>query len=99
MFCLYQLSYKPFQAEKRLPFIPRRRNMIGDGPMQSETTNRYDFVPKLASKLDVVIPCDNIRVADKPFEGNTTTSLSYVNPGPVAPVPSFKPTAKYNRYI
>ena len=93
----FQLSYQRLQGEKRAPIKPRRRNMMGDGPMLCETTNRHDFVQKLVARPDVVIPCDNIRVADKPFEGKTTTSLSYVNPGPMNPVSSFKPTAKYNR--
>lgn len=95
----FQLSYQRCQAEKRAPIIPRRRNMMVDGPMQCETTSRHDFVPKLIPRADVVIPCDNIRVPENPFVGNTTTSLCYVNPGPINPVSSFKPTAKYNRSI
>ena len=72
--------------------------MIGNGPMQLETTNRRDFVSKSVPRPEVIIPCDNIRSShDAPLEGHTTTALSYMNPGPILPTPSFKPQAQYLR--
>lgn len=71
--------------------------MMGDGPMQCLTTNRHDFVPKLVPRPDLVIPCDNIRSSDQPIEDRTTATLSYMNPGPVEPVTSYKPLSQYCR--
>ncbi|XP_046750347.1 stabilizer of axonemal microtubules 2-like [Diprion similis] len=90
-----KLSYQPVSVEKRGLIIPSRRNMMGDGPMQCLTTNRHDFVPKLVPRPDLVIPCDNIRSSDQPLEGRTTATLSYMDPGPIEPVTSYKPSSQY----
>ncbi|XP_054008780.1 stabilizer of axonemal microtubules 1-like [Hylaeus anthracinus] len=92
-----KLSYQPVQSEKRSPILPRRRCMTGDGPMQSETTNRCDFAPKKSIRPDPVVPCNNIRSAETPMEDRTTTRLSYVKPGLMECVQSFKPIVQYTR--
>ncbi|XP_012172294.2 stabilizer of axonemal microtubules 1 [Bombus terrestris] len=92
-----KLSYLPVQSERRLPILPRSRNMIGDGLMQSETTNRCDFVEKNTLRPDLIIPCDNLRSPDTPIDDRTTTKLSYAKPGPVEWVKSFKPVVQYQR--
>ncbi|XP_015610223.1 stabilizer of axonemal microtubules 2 [Cephus cinctus] len=92
-----KLSYQPVNAERRDLIIPRRRNMMGDGPMQSITTTRHDYVPKAVGRPEVVIPCDNIKTSSKPFEDRTTTALSYIPPGPMEPVQNFKPNVQYCR--
>lgn len=94
---LSQLSYQSIQSEKRSPILPRQRRMIGDGPMQSETTNRNDFAPKITVRPDLVVPCNNIRNAETPMDDRTTTRMSYVKPGPAECVQSFKPLAQYIR--
>ncbi|XP_015432427.1 PREDICTED: stabilizer of axonemal microtubules 2-like [Dufourea novaeangliae] len=92
-----KLSYQPVQTEKRDPILPRCRNMMGDGPMQSETTNRSDFVPKAYIRPGLIVPCSNLRNADKPMDDTTTTRLSYVIPGPIQCVQSFKPVVQYTK--
>lgn len=86
--------------EKRSAIRPATKSMLGDGPMQTETTNRHDFVPTSVPRPEVIIPCDNIRMRDDvPLEGNTTAGLSYIDPGPVLPVQSFKPRAEYMKCV
>ncbi|XP_012283290.1 stabilizer of axonemal microtubules 1 [Orussus abietinus] len=92
-----KLSYQPVAIERRLPIIPGRRNMMGDGPMQSTTTTRYDYVPKMVPRPELKVPSNNIRISSQPLEDKTTTLLSYMDPGPVEAVQSFKPPAKYCR--
>ncbi|KAK0161505.1 hypothetical protein PV327_009967 [Microctonus hyperodae] len=92
-----QLSYQSVYAEKRIPFRPKRRNMLGDGSMESTTTNRSDFQFKTTERPEIIIPCDNIRNSNTPIEGSTTTRSSYMNHGVVQPPPSFKPSVSYSR--
>lgn len=66
--------------------------------MQSETTTRCEYVTKTTLRPDLVIPCDNIRTADVPFERDTTTGLSYVKLDAIKPVRSYKPiVTQYRR--
>ncbi|CAK9807454.1 Stabilizer of axonemal microtubules 2 [Anthophora quadrimaculata] len=92
-----KLSYQPIQSEKRAPILPRPRNMIGDGPMQTETTTRCDFGQKATVRPELIIPCNNIRNAETAIDDRTTTKMSYVRPGPIEFVQSFKPVALYKR--
>ena len=71
--------------------------MIGDGPIQSETTNRCDFVKKMTLRPDLIIPCDNLRNPDTPIDDRTTTKLSYTKPDPIEWIQSFKPVVQYQR--
>lgn len=73
--------------------------MIGDGPMQCETTNRCDFNAKTTMRPDLVIPCNNLRNADTPMDDKTTAKLSYMRPEPTEFVRSFKPVAQYIRFV
>lgn len=91
-----QLSYQQVCAERRKPFVPPRSKGIV-GRMQSETTTRCEYIAKMTSRPDLVIPCDNIRTVDVPFEGNTTTGLSYVKLDAIKPVCSYKPTVTQYR--
>ncbi|KAG7200485.1 hypothetical protein KM043_001051 [Ampulex compressa] len=92
-----KLSYRAVQAKRRKPILPRYRNMMGQGPMQSDTTNRRDFGCKITLRPEPIVPCSNIRPSEASMEDKTTTRLSYQTPGPVDPVPSFKPITQYCR--
>jgi len=92
-----QLSYQRVYAERRKPFVPPRSKGIAAGRMQSETTTRCEYIAKMTSRPDLVIPSDNIRTVDVPFEGNTTTGLSYVKLDAIKPVCSYKPAVTQYR--
>lgn len=93
-----QLSYQRVWTEKRKPFLPRHKvAAFGCGAMPSETTTRSEYVTKTASRLNLIVPSDNIRTADAPLQGDTTTALSYVIPGEIEPVHSYKPVWRYRR--
>lgn len=70
-----------------------------EGSMQSETTNRIDFPPKMSIPQKMIIPCSNIRIPNDPIADNTTTGLSFIHPGQLERVKSFKPVAHYCRPI
>lgn len=92
-----QLSYQRVWTEKRKPFLPRCKSALGVGAMQSETTTRSEYVAKTATRPDPFVPSDNIRTADVPLQGDTTTALSYVKPGAIKPIHSYKPVRQYCR--
>nr|XP_033324798.1 uncharacterized protein LOC117219624 isoform X1 [Megalopta genalis] len=96
-FIIPQLSYQKIQTDERAtPILPRSRNMMGDGPMQSETTSRCDFAPKSsATRPDPIIPSSNLKSADTPMDDTTTARLSYAVPGPMDCVQSYKPVVHY----
>lgn len=94
---MIQLSYQPVWSKKRSPILPRSRKMI-EGSIQTETTNRHDFVPKTITPPKLIIPCNNIRIPGDPIVDKTTTGLSYIHPGQLEPVQSFKPISHYSRY-
>lgn len=71
--------------------------MLGRGALESTTTTKCDYVPKYTEKLDMIIPCGNIRISASPLDANTTMGLSYVNPGIIEPATSFKPVTKYHQ--
>lgn len=91
-----QLSYQRVWTERRRPFVPRARGIVA-GKMQSETTTRCEYAAKTTSRPDLVIPCDNIRTVDVPFEGDTITGLSYVKLDAIKPVRSYKPAVTQYR--
>jgi len=71
--------------------------MLAKVKMQSETTTRYEYPAKMTSRPRLVIPCDNIRTVDAPLLAHTTTGLSYIKPGVIKPVHSYKPIMRYCR--
>ncbi|KAF7379930.1 hypothetical protein HZH68_016878 [Vespula germanica] len=93
-----KLSYQPVWSKKRSPILPRSRKMI-EGSIQTETTNRHDFVPKTITPPKLIIPCNNIRIPGDPIVDKTTTGLSYIHPGQLEPVQSFKPISHYSRPV
>ncbi|XP_011497621.1 PREDICTED: protein FAM154B-like, partial [Ceratosolen solmsi marchali] len=91
-----KLSFKPVSGvHKAKPFFPRHRINPAQAPMASVTTISHDYMPKYAPKSEAIMPCGHIRTSTGKFETKTTTCLSYVNPGPVEPVMSYKPQIKY----
>jgi len=64
--------------------------------METVTTVRHDYVAKHVERPEVIIPCGNIRTSSAPLDDRTMTRLSYVSPGPIKPVISFKPILKYH---
>lgn len=71
--------------------------MLGRGALESVTTTKGDYIPKYTEKLDMIVPCGNIRISASPLDTNTTAGLSYVNPGVTEPVTSFKPVIRYHQ--
>lgn len=71
--------------------------MIGDGPMQSMTTNKNDFQAKMVPRPEIIIPCDNIGHSDKPLESLSTSAVSYMDHGAISPPQSFKPLIQYSK--
>ncbi|XP_057341481.1 stabilizer of axonemal microtubules 2-like [Microplitis mediator] len=94
-----KLSYQKFNVQKRLPIKPRAKNTRYEGPMQTLTTNRIDYQPKVTSRPEIKIPRDNIRNSDKPIEGLTTSASSYLYYGPINLTQSFKPVKNYQKPV
>ncbi|XP_015178122.1 PREDICTED: stabilizer of axonemal microtubules 2-like [Polistes dominula] len=94
-----KMSYQPiWRLATRKPIKPKFRSVLGrTGTFESATTTKCDYIPKYTEKLDMIIPCGSIRISGSPLDANTTSALSYVNPGVVQPVTSFKPITKYQR--
>ncbi|XP_034939771.1 uncharacterized protein [Chelonus insularis] len=93
-----KLSYRPVFVQKRQLIRPMYKSrLMAEGSMQSTTTNRIDFQPKMREKPEIVIPSDNIRNSNKPFDGVTTSAMAYMNHGPFLPPQSFKPTREYHK--
>jgi len=69
--------------------------MIGKGAMETVTTIRRDYMAKHAEKPEMIIPCGNIRTSSAPLDDKTMAKLSYLPPGTIEPVISFKPIMKY----
>ncbi|XP_071627854.1 uncharacterized protein [Temnothorax longispinosus] len=63
--------------------------------METVTTVRHDYVVKRVERPEMIIPCGNIRTSSAPLDDRTMAKLSYVSPGPIEPVISFKPILKY----
>lgn len=92
-----QLSYQRVWAEKRKPIWPRHRTSLSAGAMQSETTTRCEYVAKTGPRTVPIVPSNNIRTADVPLQSDTTTALSYIKPGVIQSVHSYKPVGQYCR--
>ncbi|XP_011647188.1 uncharacterized protein LOC105433524 [Pogonomyrmex barbatus] len=91
-----KLCYKPiWQIVKAKPIIPKRRPVTDMGTMETVTTVRHDYVAKHVERPEMIIPCGNIRTSPAPLDDRTMARLSYMSPGPIKPVISFKPTLKY----
>lgn len=69
--------------------------MTGKGPMENVTTVRHDYVARHVERSGLIVPRGNIRTSSAPLEDRTMARMSYVAPGPVKPVISFKPVLKY----
>jgi len=63
--------------------------------METMTTVRHDYGAKYVDRPEMIIPCGNIRTSLAPLEDKTMARLSYVSPGPIEPVISFKPILEY----
>lgn len=63
--------------------------------METVTTIRHDYTAKHVEKPDKIIPCGSIRTSSVPLDDRTMMRLSYISPGPIKPVISFKPITKY----
>ncbi|OXU28244.1 hypothetical protein TSAR_010770 [Trichomalopsis sarcophagae] len=93
-----KLSFKPvWGIRKAAPIFPHQRLCPQKGRMEDVTTIRQDYSPKIVAKPNLIIPCGNIRASKGKLETATTTLLSYMNPGQIQPVTSFKPQTKYCR--
>ncbi|XP_011871232.1 PREDICTED: uncharacterized protein LOC105563879 [Vollenhovia emeryi] len=91
-----KLSYRPvWQIIKAEPILPKRRPLTSTGTMETVTTVRQDYVAKRVERPEMIIPCGNIRTSSAPLDDRTLARLSYVSPGPIEPVISFKPILKY----
>ncbi|XP_012529006.1 stabilizer of axonemal microtubules 1 [Monomorium pharaonis] len=90
-----KLSYQPvWQTVKAEPIIPKRR-LLSTGVMETVTTVRHDYGMKHVERPEMIIPCGNIRTSSAPLDDTTMAKMSYVSPGLIEPVISFKPILKY----
>lgn len=63
--------------------------------MQGESTTQGDFTPKKAEKVQISIPCGNIKPICTSMESRTTARMSYVNPGVLGKTMNMKPAINY----
>ncbi|KAG5345436.1 SAXO1 protein, partial [Acromyrmex charruanus] len=91
-----KLSYKPvWETVKAEPIMPKRRLMTTTDAMETVTTVRHDYGAKYIDRPEMIIPCGNIRTSSAPLDDKTMARMSYVPPGPIEPVISFKPILDY----
>lgn len=69
--------------------------MIQSGRMENLTTTRIGFTPKSAKKREQIIPSGQIRLSTGRIDNETTTGISYMNPGPAQPTFNYKPIGSY----
>ncbi|XP_063226780.1 stabilizer of axonemal microtubules 2 isoform X2 [Bacillus rossius redtenbacheri] len=93
----YKMSYPGWCGViKPDPILPVMRKLLGDGPMQDETTQRHDYQPQPLGRMDAIKPLPNLVLSNRPFDDLTTMIASYLPPGPCAvPPESFAPKRVY----
>jgi hypothetical protein len=97
---IMKLSFQPYNCvERTKPIIPCSPSLLGNGPMQSLTTQKHDFVPKFQFRRTKCIPKDNLRRACGGIENITVQQLSFMPPDMCnfSRTPSCKPIIKYKR--
>ncbi|XP_063369556.1 stabilizer of axonemal microtubules 1-like [Cydia amplana] len=94
-----KLSFLPNEVCTTQPIRPCHHDMWGQGPMQAVTTHRHDYVPKPSIMRESCKPPPKFHSVESPFENRTVNRLSYVNPGPAPPAPSFAPVKCYERPV
>lgn len=93
-----QLSYPGHQCPERQPIIPPcDHSMLGSGPMQDMTTQRHDYVQKCAKRPPLMHPVHSILTPCAPMQKETVHQLSFLAPGCVPKVESFRPCVVYQR--
>lgn len=56
-------------AQRSKPIVPKAQCCLGDGPMQSWSTYRYDYVPAKVTRPYVPIPSDNLILSKQRMNG------------------------------
>lgn len=69
-----------WNTERRQPIVPNPPSLLGQGPMQSLTTQKHDFVCKSGGKRNLIIPASHIERACAPLERETVQKLSFPVP-------------------
>lgn len=91
-----KLSFPVFcNVERRKPIIPNPPSLLGEGPMQSLTTQRHDFVSKLCPIIPPIRPREHFPRSTCPLENVTTQKLSFLPPCGFDKAESFKPVSVY----
>lgn len=91
-----KLSFPVYcNVERRLPIKPNAPSLLGEGPMQTLTTQRHDFVPKVTVMLQPVRPIEHFPKATAPIEKQTTQKLSFMAPCGFDRAVSCKPVTVY----
>lgn len=95
-----QLSYQPnWCHEKVQPIIPFSPSLLGKGPLQCETTQKHDFIPKFIHRREKLIPSGNLKILDGNLKCDTVHKLSYIPPGSDYQRPEpFIPESAYEKH-
>lgn len=90
MYCSY---------EKRKPILPDPSSLLGNGPFQTLTTHKFDFVCKPITKLEPIRPKNSIVPSKRPIDKDTTMRLSFQrnNKENYVLLKSFKPIHQYRK--
>jgi hypothetical protein len=68
------MSYEAWPGIKKQPMMyPRDHRLVGEGPMQNETTQRHDFTPKEIDLSEKCIQPSNIGLSEAPMDGKLST--------------------------
>lgn len=97
---IMKLSFQPYNCmERTKPIIPFSPSLLGNGPMQSMTTQKHDYVPKFQFRRTKCVPRNNLRRECGDFEKITVQQLSFMPPDVCNynRIPSCKPIIKYQR--
>lgn len=92
-----QLSYPGHcQIDRARPIFPCAPSLLGEGHMQTITTQKHDYVNKPVQKLSPIRPQQNLYIPNCPSEKETIFRLSYSCPGKVE-TKSFKPIMSFGK--
>lgn len=91
-----KLSFPAYcNYERRKPIIPNAPSLLGEGPMQTLTTQKHDFVCKIMPKTRCIPPREHFSKTTAPIEKMTTQKLSFMPPCGFDRARSYKPSYAY----
>lgn len=82
-------------VERRKPIVPNPPSLLGEGPMQTLTTQKHDFVCKVIPPRPLIRPVEHFPKVSAPIDKCTTQKLSFMPPCGFDRAKSFKPVMTY----